>query len=272
MNKSEIMELVDEYAECCYYDGVNMRKQNVHIETLEARAAIEAALPDVPEAENLEMFNKGYALGLSQVDRPLPDVPTVPEELVKRLSFLGIITDDEKLKQIRVLLAGLLLAAPEPALDVKIQGTNPVVSQISGNVNDKEPAQAEQPTRVRMDEWMERLLCRATTPPGFKQGEAHMVTEEQVADLRREFMQAAQAEQPRNEPVQQEHANYNVWQCRIYVSNDVALPRGFDAPPRAAAEKALQDAGIEYAACFSGWGFKPVENEVAVIENRLPRC
>ena len=80
----------------------------------------------------------------------------------------------------------------------------------------------------------------------------------------------AKAEQPRNEPVQQEPSNYNVWQCRIYVRNDVALPRGFDAPPRAAAEKALQDAGIEYEACFSGWGFKSVENEVAVIENRLP--
>jgi Zn-finger nucleic acid-binding protein len=109
----------------------------------------------------------------------LPDVPTVPES-AELLKFIGAC--DEQVNwgggddpreflsvgsvyrlakrevhsmHTRIHLVGLpgkwfnsvcfASAAPEPALDVKIQGTNPVGSQISGNVDDKQPAQAEQP-------------------------------------------------------------------------------------------------------------------------------
>lgn len=75
---------------------------------------------------------------------------------------------------------------------------------------------------------------------------------------------------PAAQPEHQYRTDYNVWQCRIYVRKEVDLPSGFDAPPRAAAERALQGAGVLYAACFSGWGNAPIENELAVIENRLP--
>ena len=47
---------------------------------------------------------------------------------------------------------------------------------------------------------------------------------------------------------------YQVWECKIVVPDDAELPDGFDWPPRRAAIKAVEDAGIEVLACFSGWG------------------
>jgi uncharacterized coiled-coil protein SlyX len=63
---------------------------------------------------------------------------------------------------------------------------------------------------------------------------------------------------------------YQVWECRVYVPANAELPSGFDGPPRIAVERALRSHGVEVIANFSGWGSAPLENEVAVIENRLP--
>lgn len=58
-----------------------------------------------------------------------------------------------------------------------------------------------------------------------------------------------------------------VWQCRIMVPDDVELPLGFDAPPRQAAIKAVEKAGVEVIACFSGWGNKETVLERAIIND-----
>lgn len=47
---------------------------------------------------------------------------------------------------------------------------------------------------------------------------------------------------------------YQVWCCKIIVPLDAELPNGFDAPPRTAAIKAVEDSGIEVIGCSSGWG------------------
>ena len=47
---------------------------------------------------------------------------------------------------------------------------------------------------------------------------------------------------------------YQVWACKIVVRGDVALPDGFDAPPRRAAMDAVERAGIDVVDCYSGWG------------------
>jgi hypothetical protein len=65
-------------------------------------------------------------------------------------------------------------------------------------------------------------------------------------------------------------SQYQVWQCRIYVAANEQLPTGFDAPPRSAAEMAIEAKGVNVIANFSGWGEKPKVCEVAVIENRQP--
>jgi hypothetical protein len=78
---------------------------------------------------------------------------------------------------------------PVDESDTPQEITDAVIAMIEAS---PQAPQAAQPVRVKMDEWMERLLCRATTPPGFKQGEAHMVTEKQVAELRQQIMEAAQ--------------------------------------------------------------------------------
>ena len=61
---------------------------------------------------------------------------------------------------------------------------------------------------------------------------------------------------------------YKVWFCKIAVPADAELPRGFDWPPRTAACEAIENSGIEVVACFSGWGGKLSEGEIAVIENK----
>jgi len=61
--------------------------------------------------------------------------------------------------------------------------------------------------------------------------------------------------------------NYQVWECKIIVSNEAELPLGFDSPPREAAIDAIQDAGIEVLDCFSGWGGKVSKLESAIMED-----
>jgi hypothetical protein len=63
---------------------------------------------------------------------------------------------------------------------------------------------------------------------------------------------------------------YQVWECRIYVPASASISAGFDNPPRSAAQRAIESAGIEIIANFSGWAGTPQEREVAFIENRLP--
>jgi hypothetical protein len=64
---------------------------------------------------------------------------------------------------------------------------------------------------------------------------------------------------------------YKVWECRIYVDESAKLPYGFDLPPRMGAIEVIENEGIEVKYCFSGWGRIPIEIELAVIEDRLPK-
>ena len=65
-------------------------------------------------------------------------------------------------------------------------------------------------------------------------------------------------------------SKYKVWECKIVIDGNIDLPKGFDNPPRRAAEQAVEDAGIEVLGCFSGWGDELEEKEIAVLEERLP--
>lgn len=67
-----------------------------------------------------------------------------------------------------------------------------------------------------------------------------------------------------------EKEKFKVWECRLVVRGDADLPRAFDGVPREAAWQAVERAGVRVEACFSGWGGKISEREVAVIENREP--
>ena len=48
--------------------------------------------------------------------------------------------------------------------------------------------------------------------------------------------------------------NFKVWDCKIVIAGDSKIPNGFDAPPRMAAQEAIEDAGFEIISNFSGWG------------------
>jgi len=61
---------------------------------------------------------------------------------------------------------------------------------------------------------------------------------------------------------------YRVWECKIAVPIDSELPDGFDGPPRQAAIKAIESAGITVCSCFSGWGGSLTEIEIKVTENK----
>jgi hypothetical protein len=47
---------------------------------------------------------------------------------------------------------------------------------------------------------------------------------------------------------------YKVWTCKIVVPEHAEIPDGFDGPPRMAAIRAVEQAGIPVLSCFSGWG------------------
>lgn len=63
---------------------------------------------------------------------------------------------------------------------------------------------------------------------------------------------------------------YKVWTCKIVVAGDTELPNGFDAPPRSAAEMAVERHGIKVIANLSGWGGSLTETELEIVE-RLKR-
>ena len=49
------------------------------------------------------------------------------------------------------------------------------------------------------------------------------------------------------------NTNLRVWTCKIVIDAD-ELPGGFDAPPRMAAQQAIEDAGFTVIMNSSGWG------------------
>ncbi len=55
-----------------------------------------------------------------------------------------------------------------------------------------------------------------------------------------------------------------VWTCKILVQGEI--PDGFDAPPRSAAIKAINDSGIDVVRCWSGWDGVLSEDELAGLE------
>lgn len=174
MNKSEIMALADNYAKVVAQaatvkiNGFDVAEEIEEIKS--ARAEIEAAL-DVPK--------------------------TLTEE--QHIAAVKVLLRANGLDGLpQRMLDAMLAAAPEPAIDVKIQGTNPVVSQISGNVNDKEPAQAEQPKAT----CKKPLQVQCWVIPNGLGGQFSW--EQQDERFWTRMVPAAQAERPRNEPVQQE--------------------------------------------------------------------
>ena len=58
---------------------------------------------------------------------------------------------------------------------------------------------------------------------------------------------------------------YQVWECKIVVPINARLPMGFDSPPRTAAIEAVESAGVEVLACFSGWGGTLTETQAEVL-------
>ena len=63
----------------------------------------------------------------------------------------------------------------------------------------------------------------------------------------------------------------HTWTCRIGSRAGVCIPPGADGPMRDAVYKAFKEVTTEDAeACFSGWGDQFTEEQLAVIENRLP--
>lgn len=56
-----------------------------------------------------------------------------------------------------------------------------------------------------------------------------------------------------------------VWECKIVVADSAELPHGFDAPPRQAAMRAVESAGIPVLMCFSGWGGTLTEAEAECV-------
>lgn len=60
--------------------------------------------------------------------------------------------------------------------------------------------------------------------------------------------------------------SYKVWECHLVISKNKKLPDGFNTPPRRAAIEAVEKAGIEVLACFSGWGGSLTKTEREVME------
>lgn len=63
----------------------------------------------------------------------------------------------------------------------------------------------------------------------------------------------------------------HVWACKIVVDTNEPLPPGFDFPPRCAAIEAVEEAGLEVKACFSGWDKSLTEAETALVDSKGPR-
>jgi hypothetical protein len=59
-----------------------------------------------------------------------------------------------------------------------------------------------------------------------------------------------------------------VWECKIVVPEDAELPAAFDLPPRTAAIKAVENAGVEVLGCSSGWGGSLTTAESEAFESQ----
>ena len=66
-------------------------------------------------------------------------------------------------------------------------------------------------------------------------------------------------------------SKYKVWKCKIVIPVGAELPEGFDSPPRQAAIKAVEKAGIEVFACFSGWGASLSKAELESLMKSKPK-
>ena len=63
-----------------------------------------------------------------------------------------------------------------------------------------------------------------------------------------------------------------VWSCKIGWATEEGLPRGADFPMREAiAEAFLKLTGQSHEFIFSGWGAELTEDELAVVEDRVPQ-
>ena len=60
--------------------------------------------------------------------------------------------------------------------------------------------------------------------------------------------------------------NYQVWECKIVVSDEAELQNGADYPPRMAAITAVERMGITVLGCFSGWGGTLTDTQKIVLE------
>lgn len=65
---------------------------------------------------------------------------------------------------------------------------------------------------------------------------------------------------------------YQVWECKIVVPLDAELPEGFDFPPRDAAIRAVEQAGIQVLDCFSGWGGKLTPMQEQLVGKKEQQC
>lgn len=67
------------------------------------------------------------------------------------------------------------------------------------------------------------------------------------------------------------HTPGPIWDCKIGTREAVSLPPGCDAPMRQAVQQAFWNiTGVNAEFNFSGWSAKLTEDELAVVENRLP--
>lgn len=80
-------------------------------------------------------------------------------------------------------------------------------------------------------------------------------------------------EQPRLTSEQLESGQYEeCWTCVVGTVKRPDLPDGSDLPMRAAVQAAfMRVTGQEPKACFSGWGYRFTEPQLAVVENRMPQ-
>lgn len=66
--------------------------------------------------------------------------------------------------------------------------------------------------------------------------------------------------------------NMGIWTCKIGYADRNILPGGSDRPMALAAERVFYElAGKRENFCFSGWGGCLTENELAVVEDRMPK-
>lgn len=64
---------------------------------------------------------------------------------------------------------------------------------------------------------------------------------------------------------------YRVWDCKIVVPSGEELPQGFDSPPRIAAIKAVEAAGVEVVSCFSGWAGSLTPTQLELVRETTAR-